>query len=220
MLHKETLDFLQNLEKNNNKPWFDENRNLYESAKGDAAQFIQELLDANIDLWPNENDLKAKNCLFRIYRDVRFSKDKIPYKTHFGAVLGSQSKKVDFPGYYIHIQPGNQSFVGGGHWMPEANHLQAIRQEIDYNFEAFTTILNKDSFKKTFKHLDTEAVLKKCPKGYDENNPAIAFLKLKSFTITQSLSDADLCSKNAVEKLSKILREADPFIHFLRDALQ
>ncbi|MBK8413382.1 MAG: DUF2461 domain-containing protein [Bacteroidetes bacterium] len=136
MITKRTLDFLKALKKNNNREWFDVNRSKYEEAKADFEKFVETLLP----LLSKENsklkDLKVKDCVFRIYRDVRFSKNKDPYKTNFGAYFVEGGKKSSKAGYYIQIEPGN-SFLAGGCWMPEAPVLKAIRQEIDYNLKDF-----------------------------------------------------------------------------------
>ncbi len=219
MLQKSTLDFLSQLNDNNNKVWFDENRKKYEVAKLDFEQFIGDVLEANTALIPELEGRKAKDCIFRIYKDVRFSKDKIPYKNNFGAGFGKGDKKMNVAGFYIHLQPGNNSFVGGGIWMPEATALKAIRQEIDYHFEEFQSIIAKASFAKMFGGLDQSEKLVRAPKDYDETNPAIDFLKLKSFTVGTRLSDKDMLEKNAVAKIATAVKEMKPFIDFLNRAI-
>src|SRR5438128_1492585 len=146
MLQPSTLTYIKNLTKNNNKPWFDENRNLFEDAKADFETLVKDIISSFGKVDPDIAPLEAKNCVFRQYRDVRFSKDKTPYKHHMGASFDRGGKKSGFAGYYLHIQPGNSSMAGGGIWMPEAAQLKKIRQEIDYSWEEFTTIINKPSF--------------------------------------------------------------------------
>jgi uncharacterized protein (TIGR02453 family) len=219
MLQKSTLDFLSQLNENNNKIWFDENRSKYEFAKKDFELFISETLIANSTLIPELEGRKAKDCIFRIYKDVRFSKDKVPYKNNFGAAFGKGDKKAHAASFYVHLQPGNNSFVGGGIWMPEASDLKAIRQEIDYNFDEFTSILQKKSFNKMFGGLSQSEKLKKCPKDYSEDNPAIEFLKLKSFTVVTKMSDKEMLSKNAVELITEVVAEMKPLIDFLNKAI-
>lgn len=219
MLQASTLDFLTQIDKNNNKNWFDANRKLYENAKLDFEQFVSEIMAANIALIPELEGRKAKDCIFRIFKDVRFSKDKLPYKNNFGAAFSKGEKKVHSAGFYVHLQPGNNSFVGGGIWMPEASLLKSIRQEIDYNYEEFESIINKASFKKIFGTLSQEEKLKKCPKDYSEDNPAIEYLKLKSFTVGTALSDKQMLAKDAVEKISKIFAEMKLLIEFLNRSI-
>lgn len=219
MLQPATLKFLSLLDQNNHKLWFDENRKLYEDAKQNFEHFIDEVLQANTELIPELAAKKAKNCVFRIYKDVRFSKDKVPYKNNFGAAFGKGDKKVHGAAFYIHLQPGGHSFVGGGIWMPDATTLKAIRQEIDYNFDKFLGIIQKPSFEKIFGELDQSQQLKKCPKDYSEDNAAVAFLKLKSFTVGTAMSDKDFLSKDAVANISNIIKEMKPFVDFLNSAI-
>lgn len=219
MLQPTTLKFLTLLNDNNNKVWFDDNRMLYENAKQDFEQFIDDVLQANAVLIPELASKKAKQCVFRIYKDVRFSKDKVPYKNNFGAAFGKGEKKVQGAAFYIHLQPGGHSFVGGGIWMPDALGLKAIRQEIDYSFEKFLGVIHKPSFLRMFGGLDQSQQLKKCPKDYTDDNPALAFLKLKSFTVGTSMSDKDFTSKDAVAKITGIVAEMKPFVDFLNAAI-
>ena len=136
MLQSSTLKFLKDLSKNNNKPWFDAHRKQYEDAKTDFANFVQSVIDRHGKKDKGIAHLKAKDCTFRINRDVRFSKDKSPYKNNMGAYMNPEGKKSILGGYYFHCQPG-QSFVGGGLWMPMPAELSKVRQEIDYNLDAF-----------------------------------------------------------------------------------
>lgn len=219
MLQKSTLQFLSLLHENNNKVWFDENRKMYELAKGDFENFVSNILIANTKLIPELEGKKAKDCIFRVFKDVRFSKDKVPYKNNFGAAFSKAQKKTLGAAFYIHLQPGNNSFVGGGIWMPEATTLKAIRQELDYNFDDFKSIIQKPSFKKMFGTLDQSQKLKNCPKDYSEDNPALEFLKLKSFTVGTSFADKEMLGKDAVDKISTIIKEMKPFIDFLNKAI-
>ena len=140
MLRLSTLKFLKDLKKNNNKPWFDAHRKEYEAAKIDFATFIQAVIDKHSKSDPTIKSTVAKDCMFRINRDVRFSKDKSPYKTNMGAYINRGGKKSVFAGYYFHCEPG-QCFVGGGLWMPMPPELNKVRQEIDYNLDAFIKIM-------------------------------------------------------------------------------
>jgi uncharacterized protein (TIGR02453 family) len=219
MLQASTLQFLSDLDRNNNKPWFDAHRKQYEEAKKDFEQFIGELLQANVPQLPELEGRQAKDCIFRIFKDVRFSKDKTPYKNNFGAGFGKGEKKAHGAGFYLHLQPGDHSFMGGGIWQPEAQHLKAIRQEIDYNFDEFRSIVESPSFKKTFKSLDTTDKLKKKPQGYEDDNPALEYLKLKSFTAGAALSDKDLLGKNGIARLTDIVKEMKPLVDFMNRAV-
>src|SRR5580704_12619768 len=148
MLQTGTIKFLKDLKKNNNKSWFDAHRTQYEEAKKDFEIFIQTVIDTHNKKDPTLKELKAKQCMFRINRDVRFSKDKSPYKSNFGASINRGGKKSLFAGYYFHCEPG-ESFAGGGLWGPMPPELKKVRQEIDYNFAEFKKILSNKKFKST-----------------------------------------------------------------------
>src|SRR5690349_1421137 len=149
MLEPQTLKFLSQLRKNNNKPWFDAHRAQYEAARIDFSNFIQLVIDALQISDTTITGLTARDCLFRINRDIRFSKDKTPYKANFGASIKRGGRKSPFAGYYFHLEPG-QSFIGGGLWMPDAPVLKGMRQEIDYNWDEFQSLLREKNFKKTY----------------------------------------------------------------------
>lgn len=218
MLHATTFNFLRELSENNNKLWFDEHRDEYAKAKDDFEMFVTELLDQISDLEPALRDQKAKDCVFRIFRDVRFSKDKTPYKAHFGAFMSKGGRKYEGAGYYIHIEPGGKSFAGGGLWMPEGTSLKKVRQEIDYNFEEFENLMREKSFKKHFHQLNGEK-LKTLPQGYTADNPAIEFLKMKSFTVACGLADKEVSGKNFSSKCTEIFVAMGPLINFLNRAM-
>lgn len=219
MIQASTLKFLKDLKKNNNRDWFMDNKSAYESAKEDVAQFMQKVIDESAKFDTALKGLDASKCIMRIYRDVRFSKDKSPYKLNFGIAFSSRGKGVEGPGYYMHIQPG-ESFFGGGHWMPNADHLKMIRQEIDYNSKEFKKIVESGSFKKTFGGLSEEDKLKTAPKDYPKDHPEIEYLKLKSFTAFVSFSDAELMEKNAAKKVVDACKAMHPFIIFLQTAIE
>lgn len=213
-----TLSFLKNLAKNNNKPWFDSHRKEYEAAKKDFELFIEALLHELSAVEPLFKEQKAKDTIFRIFRDVRFGKDKTPYKPNFGAYLSRGGKKSPEAGFYLHIEPGGKCFLAGGMWMPEAGILKKLRQEIDYNLNDFESILKAASFKKLYPAVEGEK-LKKPPKGYDSENPAIEWLKMKSYIVKTGLADDDLLDKNAPKKIAKSFMVMKPFIDFLNRAL-
>lgn len=217
MLHPSTIKFLASLEKNNNKPWFGEHRSDYEAAKNDFEIFVDEIRKELVVIEPLLADQRAKDMVFRIFRDVRFSKDKTPYKANFGAYFCKGGKKSPLGGYYFHLQPG-KSFLAGGIWMPEGPMLKAIRQEIDYNFQEFEGIMNDKAFKKLFKKMEGES-LKTLPQGYTADNPAIEYLKMKSFIVTTPLPDANLGSKTAVSKIVKTFTLIKPLVDFLNKAV-
>ena len=220
MLQLSTLKFLKDLKKNNNKPWFEKNRRSYEEAKADFANFIQTVIDKHSKSDPTIKSIVAKDCMFRINRDVRFSKDKSPYKTNMGAYISRGGKKSIHGGYYFHCEPG-RCFAGGGLWMPMPPELNKVRQEIDYNFEAFKKIITSKKFRSVYDGLsrDKEYILSRVPKGYEPDNPAAEYLKLKSFVSMASLKDADLTSKDLVKKTTTAFEALQPVIEFVNESL-
>jgi len=221
MLQTSTLQFLKQLKKNNNKEWFDVNRKQYEAARADFTVLVQHVIDEFCKTDTSLVSLSAKNCMFRINRDIRFSKDKSPYKTNFGASINTGGKKSFKAGYYLHIEPG-QSFVGGGVYDPFPDVLKKVRQEVDYNFDEFQNIINNKKFKAVYtKGLSKEGELSltRPPKGYDDNNPAIEYIKLKSFIAIAPLADAQLTDKKFASTVVKAFEALYPLIVFLNKAL-
>lgn len=215
---KEVFDFLKKLKKNNSKEWFDVHRAEYESAKKQVIALVESIIPLVEKIDSEVQNLQAKDCMFRINRDVRFSKNKDPYKTNMGIVFAPGGKKSNKGCYYLHIEPGN-CFIAGGMWMPMPDDLKKIRQEIDYNGEALSKILKTKSFKKYFSDFDQEAVLTKVPKGYEATNPYADLLKLKSFTLSFSIEDAVLLEKNPEKSIIKVFSEIVPVNEFLNSAL-
>lgn len=221
MLQSSTIKFLKDLSRNNNKPWFDANRQHYEYAKSDFAGFIQTIIDKHGKKDDSIAHLKAKDCMFRINRDVRFSKDKSPYKNNMGAYINKGGKKSLFGGYYFHCQPA-QSFVGGGLWMPMPAELSKVRQEIDYNFDAFKKIVVSKKFKTVYNDLsrDAEYILSRVPKGYEADNPAAEYLKLKSFVTMIPIKDAELTSKDLSKKVLSTFEALQPLLRFINQSIE
>lgn len=217
MLKKETLQFIKDVSENNNREWFAENKTVYEEAKANVLDLVTQLIPEIAKIDPVLSaEADPKKSLMRIYRDVRFSKNKDPYKNNFGVWFATK-KGGNEPGYYLHIQPG-KSFIAGGYWMPEAPHLKLIRQEIDYNFDDFKEIIDHKDFKKNFK-LGTENALKNAPKGYDPEDPNIEFLKLKSFEATMKIADEEFFKPALVNKLISSFATVQPLVAFLRNAI-
>ena len=219
MLQPATITFLEKLAKNNNKPWFDKHRDDYQLAKDDYEAFFAEVLEGLSSTEPVFKDHIAKDCIFRIFRDVRFSKDKTPYKAHFGAFFSKGGRKYPGAGYYFHLEPGGKSFAGGGLWVPEAPLLKKVRQEIDYNFEEFKKIVDDKKFKKLFGSVNGEQ-LKTLPQGYTTDNPAIEYLKMKSFTVSCNIKDEEIAGKGLVKKVNEVFTTMRPFVDFLNKAVE
>ncbi|MCA6364605.1 MAG: DUF2461 domain-containing protein [Bacteroidetes bacterium] len=222
MIHTDTLSFLKKLNKNNNREWFEKNKAHYTTAKDNVEANVAEII-AGIRTFDKRigDDLEARKAMFRIYRDVRFSANKAPYKNNLGASINPGGRMAPTPGYYIHIQPDGNSFVAGGMWMPEAPQLAKIRQEIDYNLDEFKALLKDKNFKKFYAGLDNDEgyTLSRPPKGYTPDNPAVEFLKYKSFTLSHLFSDEEVMHKNFTKNAIAACKAMHPFLSFLQRAI-
>lgn len=213
VISPKTLDFLKKLEQNNNREWFTENKNLYTESQQNVIAFLEDLLKEMSEFDEELAKIDAKKSLFRIYRDTRFSKDKIPYKTNFGASLG-MGKGSQKGGYYLHLEPG-KSFIAGGIYMPEPAVLKELRKEISLYGNEFLAILNNKEFKKHFPELDQDDKLKKIPKGFEKEDPMAEFLKLKNFIVVYYLKDEEILNKDAAKNLTKVFKLMKPLNDFL-----
>ena len=218
MIKKETVDFLKRLKRNNSKEWFDNNRAKYLAAKENYLDFVAEILNTLKSIDPTLQDIQPKNCVFRINRDVRFSANKNPYKTNLGASFSKGGKKIACAGYYFHLEPG-ACFIGGGYWMPMADDLNKIRQEIDYSFDEFKNIIQQKAFKNAFVTLDNKEKLIRPPKGYEKDNPALEYLKLKNFIVMTSIEDNELLEKDLIPKVISHFKVMKPLVDFLNRAI-
>lgn len=207
------FDFLKKLTTNNNREWFNENKSLYTDSQENIVAFLEDLLTEMSEFDEELGKIDAKKSLFRIYRDTRFSKDKIPYKTNFGASLG-MGKGSQKGGYYLHMEPG-KSFIAGGIYMPESSVLKELRKEISLYGEDFLAILNNKDFKKHFPELDQDDKLKKIPQGFEKEDPMGEYLKLKNFIVVYYLKDEEILDKNAAKNLTKIFKLMKPLNDFL-----
>jgi len=216
-IEKQTLDFLQQLRKNNDREWFRANRDAYDAARENVKAVITALIAEMAKFDPQiSTDIQAAKCLFRIYRDTRFARDKTPYKTWFGAGISVDGHKLPGPVYYLHIEPGKCQ-LACGYWHPEKAHRDAIRQEIDYNAPELEEALKAGG--RTLADLSAEDKLKRPPAGYAADDPNIELLKLKSFIIYRHFSDAEITDKKVLKQLSEAARSMFPFKRFLHGAI-
>lgn len=217
MIEKENFNFLKNLSKNNNKEWFTANKAKYEEQHANIIAFAEELL-ALMNKHDNIENESGKKSVMRIYRDVRFSKDKTPYKTNWGLHFKRATKQLR-GGYYVHIAPG-ETFIGCGFWGPEPGDLKLIREAIAAEEKEFRKILNAKSFKDNFgKHSLHGEALTNVPKGYEKDHPAAEFLKLKQFLIRKDFSDNDALSNDFAKKVNEAFKAMRPFLDFMSYAL-
>jgi len=216
-IRKSTLDFLNAIKNNNNRDWFIKNKAFYSQARDNFESFVQEILNQIIDFEPILKGLEVKSCVYRFNRDIRFSNDKSPYKTHFGAfiVRGGKKNGDKFAGYYIHLEPDN-SIIAGGAYMPPTPWLSAIREKIDEEPERFLKIINNKDFIKYFAKIDGEK-LKKAPKGYPSDHPNIDILKFKSYLVVNEVSNVLVMSEKYFNHTMLVIKAMKPLNDFLND---
>jgi uncharacterized protein (TIGR02453 family) len=216
-IRKSTLSFLADLQKNNERDWFKSNQKTYNEAKLNFESFIQKIIEEITEFDPILKGLEARSCIFRINRDIRFSNDKSPYKTNFGAfiVRGGRKNGDKFAGYYIHIEPG-KSFIAGGAYMPPSPWLSAIREKIDHDPDKFLKIIQNKDFIKTYGQLDGDK-LKNPPRGYSSDNPNIELLKYKSYLVLKEVPDRVVLSTGYFEIVIEALKVMKPLNDYLTD---
>lgn len=206
----EVMEFLKDLGNNNNRPWFQENKGRFEAAKAEAHSLFREI-ELGLKELDEFHDLK----FYRIYRDIRFSKDKTPYKNHFSAIF--QRKQPENRGsFYVHLQPGS-SFIGGGFWGPDKEDLLRIRKAIDIE-DDLEEILTDPALKKSFRKLKGDK-LKRVPKDFDKEHPRGNLLKYKQFLLTKRYSDKDVVRKGFVQKVLQDYQTLQPFFNYMTEVL-
>jgi uncharacterized protein (TIGR02453 family) len=219
MIQRHTFDFLKELVENNNREWFQANKRCYEAARDNVIEFTGEWIKLLHKIDPSIDDaLDAKKCVMRIYRDIRFRIDKTPYKNNFGISIPTKGLKAGRAEYYLQISPG-KSFIAGGYWMPEKDHLKAIRQEIDYNAGELKQIIDDAGFIELFGEFRKQEQLKSVPREYSAENENVELLKLKSFVAFHQLKDEELLLKDAVVEVAAICGKIYPLNAFLNNAL-
>ncbi|MFN3849945.1 MAG: DUF2461 domain-containing protein [Spirosomataceae bacterium] len=212
-LDQSTLDFLSDLKENNNKEWFHANRKRYETEKERFEKFCQAILDSLSKFQDNLLNTRVKDCIFRINKDIRFSKDKSPYKLNLAAAFGPggrQSGRIDF---YLHIQPDGESFIGGGIWQPTPAQLAKFRQEIDYNPTELKSIIHEPIFREYYKEIWGERV-KGAPKGYKTDHPEIELLRYKQLFFMHRYTDAEVISPDFVNEFVKACKLLKPYLDY------
>ncbi len=210
-IQTETLQFLRDLAANNDRDWFQENKPRYEAAQSNMKKFVK-----SVEKELSKTDQLEGSKLFRIYRDVRFSKDKSPYKNNFGSGF-SRATKLRRGGYYLHIQPG-ESFAGGGFWNPNSPDLKRIRDEFAMDDKPIRAIIADPVFVKYFGTLEGDE-LKTAPSGFDREHPAIDLIRKKQFVVRRMFSDAEVTSENFLEEVRKTFEAMRPFFDFMSEVL-
>jgi uncharacterized protein (TIGR02453 family) len=216
-IKKSTLNFLTALKNNNNREWFNANRSDYLVAKNNFELLVQEVINELIGIEPIMKGLEAKSCIFRINRDIRFTNDKSPYKSHFGAFIirGGKKNGDKFAGYYLHIEPGN-SLIAGGAYTPPSQWLSAIREKIDEEPGKFLKIINNKDFLRYFGKIEGEK-LTKAPKGYPADHPYIELLKHKSYHVVNEVKDEIVLSSKYFDYVMKVMKAMKPLNDYLNE---
>lgn len=220
MIQKETIEFLQDLHQHNVKTWFDENRKRYERARTNFLDVTTQLI-VGIEAFDEaiaSTSLDPKKTLMRINRDIRFSKDKSPYNPRFFTTIGQGGKSAPFAGYYFNLAPG-ESFYGGGLYMPDNKILQPVRTAIEYRLSEWEEIVHAPQLSAAFGSVLSNGELKRPPKGFDKESPALAWIKWKGFYTKKDLSDADLIQPDFVETMIRDLQALYPLISFLNESI-
>lgn len=213
---QEVIAFLSNLKENNNRAWFEENRPRYEAARDEFADLIQELIFRANSLMPLGN-LSARECIFRIYNDMRFHQDRPPYKTNMGASIQPGGRRSNRAGYYLHVEPGN-SFAAGGLYSPRGAQLRAIRKQIDEDAPALRAIVAEEAFVDAFGRLEGEK-LKTSPRGYAADHPDIDLLNYKQFVVYHPLSRERLLAPGLADDVMGVFAAMTPLLRWLNEAL-
>ena len=215
MIQEVTFEFLRKLEANNNREWFLENKNEYEISKANFVGFCSEVLDKLKEIEPSFGNTQIKDCIFRINRDIRFAKDKRPYKNNLSAGFGAGGRNSGKIDYYFQLQNG-ETLLGAGMWQPTTTNLAKFRQELDYNPEILKSIIKSKEFMESFPLISGEK-LKRPPKGYDENHPEIELLKYKELFFIKKFSNQEVKANNFSEILFDNMKIIKPYIDYLNE---
>ncbi|GAA3581051.1 DUF2461 domain-containing protein [Snuella lapsa] len=209
---KTALDFFKNLEKNNNRDWFNDHKKEFKTIEAQVKQVynvVMELLRKHDDI--------DKLKMFRIYRDVRFSKNKLPYKTHFGGAF-HRTKPQLRGGYYLHIQPNNESFIATGFWEPAKEDLFHIRKEFEMDDQEIRDIINEPQFKSIWGDFVGDEV-KTAPKGFSKDHKAIDLIKKKQYIFVKKFTDKEVLDANFITKVDEAFKAIRPYFDYMSDVL-
>ena len=217
VISKNILNFLKVLYKNNNREWFNANKNVYNKARLEYEMFVELLIQKINQFDEDIGTLSAKDVIYRIYRDIRFSNDKTPYKTHFGAYITKRGRTGGYAGYYLHVEPGG-SFLAGGIYMPPSDILKRLRTDIYENIEEFKAIINNSDFRKCFSNLWGEK-LKSPPRGFPKDFPDIELLKYKHYIVAKNVTEDELQDKDFLETATGVFKILMPFNGFINNSI-
>ncbi|MDB5025386.1 MAG: hypothetical protein JWP78_3141 [Mucilaginibacter sp.] len=214
-IKKDSINFLKDLSKNNNRDWFNNHKDRYIEAHSNVIAFADALL-AEMNKHDKIETASGKNSVFRIYKDIRFSKDKTPYNIHWSGSLKRATKKLR-GGYYFRIEPGN-SFLAGGFWGPELNDMKRIRKDMDENYNTWEKLLADKTLTKTFGKMIGEQ-LSTTPRGYTKDHPAIDLLRYKQFLLKYEFTDKEVASPDFLHSVNDVFKKMRPFLNFMSEVL-
>jgi len=209
---REVFSFFKRLSKNNNRDWFNDNKPEFKELEKEVKQFYNQLYERL-----NVHDEVDKLKIFRIYRDVRFSKDKTPYKTHFGGSFHRKKPELR-GGYYLHIQPNNESFIATGFWEPNKDDLFRIRKEFEMDASEMRKIISNKKFKSVWGDLVGDE-LKTAPKGFDKEHENIDLIRKKMYIFTRKFTDKEVASQEFLDTVDKSFKAIRPFFDYMSDVL-
>jgi len=213
------LGFLSQLKPNNNREWFQDNKKWYDESKKEVEVFVSEMITAISAIDPDLKTPAMKDCMFRIFRDVRFGADKSPYKTNFGGFIAQGGRKSSYPGYYFHIEPNGESMLAGGVYQPQPDTLKLLRNEVYYHSPELKSILEKPSFKEKFGQLGDFDKMKKAPKDFPADFPDADLLKYRSYIVSQQIPDKMVVSAAYKSHALELVNELQPLMRFLNRAI-
>jgi len=208
----EVLEFFKKLEKNNNRDWFNDHKKEFKKIEADVKKAYSELFNML-----KGHDEVDQFKMFRIYRDVRFSKDKQPYKTHFGGTFHRKKPELR-GGYYLHIAPNNESFIATGFWEPNANDLQRMRKEFEMDDTQMRAIINNKSFKSVWGDLVGDE-LKTAPRDFDKDHPAIDLIRKKQYIFVKKYTDKEVLSDDFLNQANKSFKAIRPYFDYMSEVL-
>ncbi len=217
-MSEKIIEFLSKLKENNNRDWFKANKPYFEEVKNDFSDMVAHLIRALAVTNSEIANLEAKDTIFRIYRDVRFGKDKSPYKISMGAIIAPGGRKSYYAGHYLHVEPGG-SFLAGGLWRPPSDKLKKVRSEIYYNSSEFKSIISDVDFKRYFGGIEGSKLVRP-PVGFPKDFADIDLLKFKDFIVSHQIDDNEVVNAGFMETSINIFEKMNPFIGFLNRALE
>jgi uncharacterized protein (TIGR02453 family) len=215
---KTAINFIKELKENNNRDWFNAHKSTYLESLEIFRSFAGELISGISKFDPSVGNLEAKNSIFRIYKDVRFSKDKSPYKTHFGCWMAKGGRKSTDAGYYFHLEPG-KSFMAAGVWMPPKEQLNLIREEIRYNPEPYLQLVNSIEKSSKYERGGKEDRLKKGPAGFPKDFIQMEEVKYKHYIWSRSYSDAEVQKRNFAHEVTEDFKGLYPLVSYLNHTM-